>query len=165
MSISSFINSKSNIKEYDNAVENGEPLSKIPKIDILQAINFIVTAWNNVSISTIQNSWKRVDILPNEIEINDINIGSTTNEDLNEEFDESVKFFPIDQNETRMEWGEYIDIDSELNANENPTLEEIVNIVKEVEEPEEEETKSSIMPISHKTALQDCYNILMKIRI
>ena len=41
------------IKEYDNAVENGEPLSKIPKIDILQAINFIVTAWNNVSISTI----------------------------------------------------------------------------------------------------------------
>ena len=39
------------IKEYDNAVENGEPLSKIPKIDILQAINFMVTAWNNVSIS------------------------------------------------------------------------------------------------------------------
>jgi len=62
-----------------------------------------------------------------------------------------------------MEWGEYIDIDSELNANENPTLEEIVNIVKEVEEPEEAETESSIMPISHKTVLQDCEEILQYI--
>ena len=62
-----------------------------------------------------------------------------------------------------MKWNEYIDIDNELKANEILTLEEIVNIVKKVEEPEEAETKSSIMPISHKTALQDCEEILQYI--
>ena len=39
----------------------------VPKLTILDAINFSVSAWNRVTSKTIMSSWRRADILPHGI--------------------------------------------------------------------------------------------------
>ena len=59
------------VKAFDNFNDYGiEPV----EIDIKKCIKYVSRAWDSVTGTTIENCWKKADILPEEDEINDIDI-------------------------------------------------------------------------------------------
>ena len=119
--------------------EEGDPAPA--KIDILDSINLIAKAWQKVTKKTIIDSWVKAGILPDsnsDVSDNEFNDEFEKDDDIIELqslIDELPILDPLDMEE-------YINIDNRLIAEEELSLEEIVNIVRgqaAIEENEEEE--------------------------
>ena len=67
------------IKWILNQIEEGEDIKDL-KMNILQAIQFIIKSWEEVSPRTIQNCWRHTKILPDRINVNSTNISDDIND-------------------------------------------------------------------------------------
>ncbi|GET61133.1 CENP-B homolog protein 2-like [Rhizophagus irregularis DAOM 181602=DAOM 197198] len=137
------------IQAYD-FYEEGDPIP--PPIDIFDSINLIADAWKKVSKKTILNSWARAGILPNNnMEDSECSDNSDYEEDnigheLQSLIDELGFVDPLAVND-------YINIDNRASAEEELSLQEIVDVVKrtnkrEIEEKEEQDEISTIVALN-----------------
>ncbi|GET51663.1 tigger transposable element-derived protein 6-like [Rhizophagus irregularis DAOM 181602=DAOM 197198] len=104
--------------------EEGDPIP--PPIDIFDSINLIADAWKKVSKKTILNSWAKAGILPNN---------------------------NMEDSEYPLAVNDYINIDNRASAEEELSLQEIVDVVKgtnerEIEEEEEQDEISTIVALN-----------------
>ncbi|GET55952.1 tigger transposable element-derived protein 6-like [Rhizophagus irregularis DAOM 181602=DAOM 197198] len=111
------------IQAYD-FYEEGDPIP--PPIDIFDSINLIADAWKKVSKKTILNSWAKAGILPNN---------------------------NMEDSEYPLAVNDYINIDNRTSAEEELSLQEIVDVVKgtnerEIEEEEEQDEISTIVALN-----------------
>ncbi|CAB4490626.1 unnamed protein product [Rhizophagus irregularis] len=137
------------IQAYD-FYEEGDPIP--PPIDIFDSINLIADAWKKVSKKTILNSWAKAGILPNNnMEDSECSDNSDYEEDnigheLQSLIDELGFVDPLAVND-------YINIDNRASAEEELSLQEIVDVVKgtnerEIEEEEEQDEISTIVALN-----------------
>ncbi|GET55951.1 CENP-B homolog protein 2-like [Rhizophagus irregularis DAOM 181602=DAOM 197198] len=137
------------IQAYD-FYEEGDPIP--PPIDIFDSINLIADAWKKVSKKTILNSWAKAGILPNNnMEDSECSDNSDYEEDnigheLQSLIDELGFVDPLAVND-------YINIDNRTSAEEELSLQEIVDVVKgtnerEIEEEEEQDEISTIVALN-----------------
>ncbi|GET50687.1 CENP-B homolog protein 2-like [Rhizophagus irregularis DAOM 181602=DAOM 197198] len=137
------------IQAYD-FYEEGDPIP--PSIDIFDSINLIADAWKKVSKKTILNSWAKSGILPNNnMEDSECSDNSDYGEDnigheLQSLIDELEFVDPLAVND-------YINIDNRASAEEELSLQEIVDVVKgtnerEIEEEEEQDEISTIVALN-----------------
>ncbi|GET51664.1 CENP-B homolog protein 2-like [Rhizophagus irregularis DAOM 181602=DAOM 197198] len=130
--------------------EEGDPIP--PPIDIFDSINLIADAWKKVSKKTILNSWAKAGILPNNnMEDSECSDNSDYEEDnigheLQSLIDELGFVDPLAVND-------YINIDNRASAEEELSLQEIVDVVKgtnerEIEEEEEQDEISTIVALN-----------------
>ncbi|GET61132.1 CENP-B homolog protein 2-like [Rhizophagus irregularis DAOM 181602=DAOM 197198] len=139
-----------NINSLSNVKIKGDPIP--PPIDIFDSINLIADAWKKVSKKTILNSWARAGILPNNnMEDSECSDNSDYEEDnigheLQSLIDELGFVDPLAVND-------YINIDNRASAEEELSLQEIVDVVKrtnkrEIEEKEEQDEISTIVALN-----------------
>ncbi|GET54705.1 tigger transposable element-derived protein 4-like [Rhizophagus irregularis DAOM 181602=DAOM 197198] len=153
------INSLSNVKvhflplnttSFFQPLDQGRPHST--PIDIFDSINLIADAWKKVFKKTILNSWAKAGILPNNnMEDSECSDNSDYEEDnigheLQSLIDELGFIDPLAVND-------YINIDNRASAEEELSLQEIVDVVKgtnerEIEEKEEQDEISTIVALN-----------------
>ncbi|CAB5363872.1 unnamed protein product [Rhizophagus irregularis] len=137
------------IQAYD-FYEERDPIP--PPIDIFDSINLIADAWKKVSKKTILNSWAKAEILPNN-NMGDSECSDNSNyeednigHELQSLIDELGFVNPLAVND-------YINIDNRVSAEEELSLQEIVDVIKgtnerEIEEEEEQDEISTIVALN-----------------
>jgi hypothetical protein len=134
------------IRAFDEYQELGV---EIPKLNILNAINWTAQAWDNVTDDTIYRCWQRTGILPNEemIEENEEIFEGPDELEYELEYEENAVQTLINQMDVDdITASNYINIDSRIEIAEVIDEDEIIAAVQEAPEEEEEETMST--PIS-----------------
>ncbi|GBB86480.1 hypothetical protein RclHR1_12900007 [Rhizophagus clarus] len=121
---------RNRIKAFDNSQETGQP---IPEITIKKAIKYVAKAWELVQPVTITNGWRKTGILP-----------PSTDDDIDFDFDE---FEEVDQLQdligqlaskiyrSPMSAEEYLEYEKDETNHQMMTDKEIIEMIKELEEP------------------------------
>jgi hypothetical protein len=91
------------------------------KMDVLQAIQYIIRGWNEVTASTIKNCWNHVKILPDTFE-NDIN-----NDDVDDELGKAIEALNLPN---MMQVKEFLTIPEEDIIYEVPNISEFADMFK-----------------------------------
>ncbi|CAG8599747.1 17114_t:CDS:2 [Acaulospora morrowiae] len=132
----------------------------IPKVTILDAINFVVKAWDCVKTQTVTSSWTRADILPVSPSSIPITYATEEIEEVKREIADLIQRLPMDE---PMNIEEYIDIDKNAEiysfTDENGLFQEIVDTVNHIETLEEDEPSEEQI-VTSSEALLGCDNML-----
>jgi len=141
---------RNRIKAFDNNQETGQPM---PEITIKKAIKYAAKAWDLVRPETIINGWRKTGILPqntnNNQNIDDdfANFNFTDDdeeEDINQIQDLIDRLVP-NVYENPIFAKEYLQYEKDETNNQMMTDKEIIEIMKEPEEPNIEESDIPII--------------------
>jgi len=159
------------ISNYDSHIsylnptssQNPNPAISLSKsIDIMNVINFVKKAWDNVTSATIINCWRKTGILPLENAISNSEIENIAGEISNRERNDVHNLISQLSFAAPLEAEEYITIDDFQINNEMVTEEEIIASFN----PEEEVVESNITPkVSTKDAaiaFETAFNFLQQ---
>src|SRR5205085_209653 len=132
----------------------------IPKITILDAINFVVKAWDCVTMRTVISSWTRADILPVSLPSIPGTYATEEIEVVKRGIADLVQRLPMDG---PIDIEEYIDIDrnEEIYSSTDETVlfQEIVDTINHIDALEEEEPSEERI-VTSSEALLGCDNVL-----
>ncbi|CAG8663439.1 1970_t:CDS:1, partial [Paraglomus occultum] len=136
----------------EDRIDAFDTMNELPKsINIKDAINFMSTAWENVTKETIRNCWMKTSILPEgflDEYLNDDSEPAVV--DVIGEIQDLIEQLPLDQ---PMDAEEYMVIDDNVIAREIPTDEEIISIVKNCESNESDDGDLETEPLSYAQAI------------
>lgn len=107
----------------------------IPKLTILDAINFTANAWNSVQPSTIASCWSRTEILPPSRTMGIDGYINWPSDDENEIVQQLIEKLVPEDNLTAKE---YITVDSALKTEDMLDDDDIVALIRGDEEVEED---------------------------
>lgn len=103
-------------------------------LDIKCALAFVKRAWNSVTVQTIVNCWKHVNILPQDLPLSTL-IQHPESADVISEDDEDdiplarlIAKFPLSEGETAISESEFINIDACLETGEHLNDDAIINL-------------------------------------
>jgi hypothetical protein len=140
-----------------------KPLDALPALTILDAINFATTAWNQVTVSVIQSSWARAQILP--LTFNHA-LAEGVETDLESNIGDLIQQLPFEcENVTEVR--EFVDFEEVAKGDtdycdeeqEEMLLKTIVAAVREEEVEEEEEEKK--VEVSFSQAITALDNLVL----
>ncbi|CAG8837973.1 5187_t:CDS:1, partial [Racocetra persica] len=133
--------------------------TEVEAVNIKEAIEYCVSAWDKVSYETIKNCWHKTGILPVELDHNDLPQEDTSlyNEYLNDEneVDYLIEQLSINTNDL-LSALEYIKIDNDLSTTEIPLNQEILAALQE---DDDDDTSEPLIQILLKTVLESLENI------
>ncbi|CAG8804336.1 19048_t:CDS:1, partial [Dentiscutata erythropus] len=125
----------------------------VKPVNIKEAIEYCVLAWDEVSYKTIKNYWHKTEILLVELDHNDLSQKDTLLYDKylddENEVDYLIEQLPINTNNL-LSASEYIKIDNNLSTTEIPSSQEILATFQE----KDEDISESSIQIPLKTALE-----------
>lgn len=136
---------RNRIKVFDNSQETGQPM---PEITIKKAIKYAAKAWDLVQPETIINGWRKTGILPPNI---DDDFDDFVDFDFIEEEDEINQIQDlIDQlvpniYENPISAKEYLEYEKDETNHQMMTDKEIIEMMKEPEEPNIEESEITVI--------------------
>ena len=129
-------------------VEAGNLIQEL-KMDVLQAIQFIIKSWNEVTTDTIQNCWNHVKILSN---IFDDDLVFDDEHILDDELDRAIKDLRLPN---RMQMKDFLTIPDENVIYEIPDVSEFADLFKNRSiDPDETDDSVEAEKIYIKQALQ-----------
>jgi hypothetical protein len=111
-----------------NQVEAGNDIKNL-KMDVLQAIKFIIKSWKEVSSQTIYNCWHHTKILPDRINVNLSNISDEINDPTTNQLSQAVA--ALNLNDT-MPIQEYLNNPEEESVYEVPDDDNIIEALVEM---------------------------------
>jgi hypothetical protein len=122
------------IKWILNQIERGEDIKDL-KMNVLQAIQFIIKSWEEVSPQTIHNCWCHTKILPDRINVNSTNLSDDINDPTIIELSQAITALNLSN---AMSIEEYLDNPEEKIVYEIPDDDKIVEVLVEMykEQPE-----------------------------
>ncbi|CAG8639170.1 5379_t:CDS:2 [Paraglomus occultum] len=114
-----------------------------PKLTILDAINFSVSAWDKVTSKTIMSSWRCADILPHGIFEQEMDTIPYETHETEIKIVNLIEQLPIDN---PISVKNYINIDKAIdlnnNADDDTLMQQIVDTINQIEVQEEESVQS-----------------------
>ncbi|CAB5307298.1 unnamed protein product [Rhizophagus irregularis] len=102
-------------------VEVGQLVQDL-KMNVLQAIQYIIQSWDEISADTIQNCWNHTEILPNTFPLDDI-----YEDNINDELGKVIEAFNL---HNRMQVKEFLTILDENMISEDQIISEIARLFK-----------------------------------
>ena len=142
------------------AIDAGE---EMPRLNIKEAIDFTVEAWENVTSQTIINCWRKTRIVPaDEWDWPNSDMYDEENARLEADIEELISSIPIDRTQV-MTANDYINFDDlfqteEVVVDEEAIIEEICQVSGS--EDNDEDSDIEVEKISHSVALKQCKLLL-----
>lgn len=115
------------------------------KLNVKEAIDYIAEAWNNVTPTTIQNCWKKTEILPDFIDEDDVNDEEEDDMHIQEEDEIETFLNELPEAEALREYFQMLD--QEIPTEEYLTEDQIVNMVLTEEKEESESEDDDEIPL------------------
>ena len=126
-------------------IEGGKDASDL-KMDVLQAVRYIVRAWDEVTPEVISNCWKSTKILPNNVvSDNDYGDEDESNNNLLAELSDSIKKFNFP---TVISVNEYLSFPEENVTFELPESDNIVSLFSREEVDDDDSNEAPIISAS-----------------